>query len=1399
VLGRTLALSAAVGLNLFWRVPAAAALEASIVGPETRHIDVEARLEVLEDASGTLSFDDVRSGDASSRFVRAHESPSFGFTNSVYWFRFALQSRLDHAQELLLEIGYPLLDEVQLFVEQPDGTYDERVLGDRLPFSDREIAHRHFVVSIRVYPRLLQHVYLRVKTESSMVVPLSLWTPRAFANSEYKRQIILGLYYGAMLVMLLYNLFVFFTIRDRSYLFYVLYVASAIVLQAAIDGFGYQYLWSGSPWFQSFCVVATMAPVCLTAAIFCRSFLDLRNTLPRWNAALNLVIVGSVLVAVMSVTTPYPIAARTATGLGLVTALLLMTIGITAWRAGQRTARFYVAAWAAFLIGITGFLVSKLGVLPHTFLTEDGQQLGSVLEVMLLSFALGDRINMMRREKAQAQARANENLEREVARQTKELREKNEQLAELDKEKTSFFSNVSHEFRTPLTLTIGPLEALLDGHYGPVADSQREQLEVMLRNSRRLLRLINQLLDLTRLESGRMTASYEPREIGAFVSAVVDAFRPFARSKGLRVSTRIEAPATIYLDPDRMDKVLFNLLSNACKFTSEGEISVVVRRADEAEDRIEIEVSDTGIGIRSEELGRIFERFRQADSSMTRAQEGTGLGLALAKELVELHGGEISATSTPGVGTTMTVVLREGRAHLDAALVRDEATGDDAVNARAALELVELTTSGARSAAPAAQRGGADGSKPARAARSTVLVVDDHPDMREHLSSLLSMHEVRTAADGREALASIEADPPNLVVSDVMMPNVDGYELCAAIKGNPETGHIPVILVTAQAALERKLEGLAARADDYVTKPFQRAELVARVDNLLFAQQQSEALRELNRDLQRQVMQQADELRRRARLGRFLPPGLAQRLIDGELSLQPERRAVTAVKLEIATFDSIAAHLGAESVAALVGQFHTLASEAVFAHDGTIVNLHNCSLEAVFGAPAAMTAQQTAAAAVEAVQGVLAGLEQLAAAWRDVSARFPLSVRGGVDTGEATVGVFGEGEWGLFTVVGAPVVHAGWLANYAVPGEVLATAATVVDSGGAIDLEEPSTVSVQSADLQVYGLPVPEAVAAPPNDELPGEETLSDTGRTSSGPRSNLGSAPEQIENDTVLGGRFRVRSRLGHGGMGAVYEVEDQALGEPVAIKLFDRGAADRERIRREVRLARLVTHENVCRVFDLHFFAEQPAVTMELIRGSSLSVLLREGRLELDRFLRWAIPMCNGLRAAHACGIVHRDLKPSNVLIEDTGRPVLVDFGIARAAAEQPGKKFEGTLDYVAPEQLLSYRSDALSDVYSMGVVMFKMATGTLPFTGESALARAMARGTDDPIDPVEVVPDLHPSLAALILRCLERDPACRFSRVADVANNLERIAFQVGCPWRERIPLDSRDPSVGALDAR
>jgi len=1363
---------------------AALAVEPHVLDARTERVSVGTELEVLEDPDGSLDLEQVLSPEVSAHFTRAPETPSYGFTGSVYWVRFALVSHLDGRSEWLLEVGYPLLDHLTLYIERADGSYEHRVAGDRYPFSQREVAHAHYLFRIAVDPGRVTHVYLRAETESAMQLPMRLWAPSAFAQYEFRRQIGQGVYYGAMLVMVLFNLFIFISVRDRSYLFYGFYVASIVTWQAGLDGLAYEYLWPSSPSWNSVSLPVSLGVLVICAAAFVRAFLHLRETMPGWNRVITVLIGAGLVQMVVGVVAPYSIAIRSAASLGGIGALIVLLCGIHALRRGNRAARFYVVAWASFLLGSVIFTLAKFGLVPSNLFTENGQQIGSLLEVVLLSFALADRFRIIKKE-------ATENLEREVERQTHELREQAEKLKELDKTKTQFFSNVSHEFRTPLTLTIGPLEGLLEGRHGSLEPAQREQLEVMLRNSRRLLRLINQLLDVTRLESGRMMAAFQPRDLGQFVSAVVDTFRPYAEAKGIEVGCTVEQSAVVYIDPDRFDKILFNLLSNACKFAPGGTIEVTVREAP-AEARAEglaceLSVRDDGIGIRADELPNIFERFRQADGSTTRAHEGTGLGLALTKELVELHGGAIEATSEPGAGTTMTVRLRSGKEHLDPGMVQEEASEDEFLDQRAAVEFAEIGVGTAGEAGEERDIGPESAATPPAegGARRAVLVVDDNADLRGYLARVLDAYEVRTAADGLEALQSIEGDAPSLVISDVMMPNMDGYELCAAIKGNPVTAHIPVILVTAQAGLDRKLEGLSVRADDYLTKPFHPDELLARVRNLLAAASQSEALRSLNRELEQRVLEQADELRRQARLGQFLPPSLAERLLSGEASLEPARCHVVAVRMEIATFEGIAGELDAESLAALVGQFHTLASEQVFAREGTIISLHDCSLKAVFGGPVAMEETQAATIALAFVADFLARLTDLAKAWRDVAPNQPIIVRGGVSSGMATVGAFGSGDWSLFTAVGDPIVEAGCLTDYAAYGEVLAAAHTAVSAGAVDPGTEPFEVSLRDRTLEAYRLPVPDAVSSQSIEVLPPGQTITDTDQTLvTGPSRR--SETERIELGATLGGRFRIARKLGGGGMGTVYEAEDLVVGDTVALKMF-RGESprDEERIRREVRLTRLVTHANVCRVFDLHVLAGRPGLTMELIRGASLRAHLELGAVDLDQLLRWAIPACNGLRAAHACGILHRDLKPENILIEETGRPVLVDFGIARPVAGKLNDSFEGTLDYVAPEQVVDNRSDARSDIFSFGVVLFEMATNRLPYVGETALVRALARGSEAAIDPLAIVPGLNPGLAALITRCLAREPTGRFARVADLFDGLQRIALRAGCAWREVRP--------------
>ena len=406
------------------------------------------------------------------------------------------------------------------------------------------------------------------------------------------------------------------------------------------------------------------------------------------------------------------------------------------------------------------------------------------------------------------------------ARATEAERKRAEALAEIDRAKTAFFSNVSHEFRTPLTLMLGPLEDLLlqRGEHMPAAS--REALEVVQRNGRRLLKLVNTLLDFARIEAGRAQASYEPVDLAAFTADLASNFRSACERAGLALDVNCAPPGELaYVDREMWEKIVLNLLSNAFKFTLAGGIFVSLRN-DERE--FVLEVRDTGGGIPAAELPRMFERFHRVEGARGRSHEGSGIGLALVQELVKLHGGSISVESEPGHGAVFTVRIPRGAAHLPADRVR--AAPDGGSSAARAGEYVEE----ALSWLPGGQ------AVPARRTGQRVLLADDNADLREYARRLLSEHyDVEAVADGEAALASARARIPDLVVTDIMMPRLDGFGLIGALRVDKTLCDIPVIALSARAGEEARLEGLGRGADDYVVKPFSARELLVRVETLL--------------------------------------------------------------------------------------------------------------------------------------------------------------------------------------------------------------------------------------------------------------------------------------------------------------------------------------------------------------------------------------------------------------------------------------------------------------------------------------------------------------------------------------------------------------------------------------
>jgi PAS domain S-box-containing protein len=399
-------------------------------------------------------------------------------------------------------------------------------------------------------------------------------------------------------------------------------------------------------------------------------------------------------------------------------------------------------------------------------------------------------------------------------------RERAEALAELDRAKTEFFSNVSHEFRTPLTLMLGPLEeALRDADN--LDPRLVEQLTAAHRNSLRLQRLVNSLLDFSRAESGRVAASYRPTELSALTAEIVSQFESVTAEAGVSLVVDCEPlPEPVYVDRVMWEKIVLNLVSNAFKHTFDGVITVRMRRH---EGDAVLSVSDTGIGISADELPRLFERFHRVKDARSRSVEGTGIGLALVRDLTRLHGGAVAVESEPGVGTTFTVSLPAGHAHLPA----DQIDDDDP-------QLAGVSTAGAH--VDEARGWLDDGDDLAGeptghpATRARVLIADDNADMRAHLRRLLAPRFAVTAVgDGRAALQAALADPPDVVLTDVMMPHLDGFGLLRGLRDDDRTRLVPVIMLSARAGEQAGIEGIDAGVDDYLVKPFSARELIARI------------------------------------------------------------------------------------------------------------------------------------------------------------------------------------------------------------------------------------------------------------------------------------------------------------------------------------------------------------------------------------------------------------------------------------------------------------------------------------------------------------------------------------------------------------------------------------------
>jgi signal transduction histidine kinase/class 3 adenylate cyclase/CheY-like chemotaxis protein len=769
-----------------------AAAEPVRLGADDVERNVGANVEFYRDPTRQLTIETVQSKPFA---LHGKQNLSFGFTTDAIWLRLTIRAEYAQAREWFLEIGHPLHDQVELYSPSAGGEWTRMVGGDMVDEDVRALNLRTAAFPLSIPPQASAAFYLRIVSGNSIVVPVMLVEKTRYLTRTAAIETGFGLFYGSLLIMALFNLALYTSLRDSSYLLYSAAVIATTLFQATLSGHAPQYLWPHHPFLSNpISLYALIGTICF-GLWFSIRFLDTRRNVPGWHWSMIVLIVAALALAPLDWVRGYTAAIGLGAALSVVGGAVALLAGIWCLGRGVYSAKLYVLARTGFCVGSVLTAGRQLGLFPDQFLTEHGMRIGSLLESVLLAFALSDRYNLLRAEKEAAQ------------------RQTAEELLRLDRLKDEILANTSHELRTPLQGIIGLSESMLDGAAGELSAPARQNLSMMVSSGQRLARLVDDILDFSRLKTRELRLTPKAVDLRVAVDVVVTLFQPLLRNRPVRLTNDVASNLPpVLADESRLQQILSNLIGNAIKFTDEGEIRV---RASGEGDFLRVDVIDTGIGIPVEAHERIFESFEQAEGGAARLRGGTGLGLSVTKQLVELQGGSIGVRSEPGKGSTFSFTLPRAASAVESAVAAAPLMAAPVVqplpDERSELQPpVHITGNG----------------------QVRILVVDDEPVNQQVLANHLTVaqYAVVQAMNGSEALRLLQSGRRfDLVLLDVMMPRMSGYEVCKAIRRTHLATELPVIMVTAKTQADDLVTGLSVGANDYVGKPVSKQELLARI------------------------------------------------------------------------------------------------------------------------------------------------------------------------------------------------------------------------------------------------------------------------------------------------------------------------------------------------------------------------------------------------------------------------------------------------------------------------------------------------------------------------------------------------------------------------------------------
>ena len=771
---------------------AALAAPPVVIIPGTSSYPLGLNLDILEDRKGTYSLEDVLTPRISRHFAPSTARvPSFGVTDSAYWLRFTVAfppEKSGGGEQWVVQYRWPVTASVTAYIPQPDGTYRTIETGACRPPSSRDVADRFFFFRLPPQPGTSATVYIRIRHFRVLIAPLVLVSESVMKWQTVVESITYGIFFGMMIVMLLYHLLLFAGARDRRYLFYALYIASQLLFQAVNDGTLGLLGWAPGERLLSTASILFLTLGCVLMYLYLAYVLDMKRTAPRGKRAGDGLIILMVAWCVASFLVPPRTTWYVVFILLTCLSLTLFCITVLRLRQGYRPALFILAALAfLFSSDLINWLIRFNLIMPNWY-TEHTWSVSAAAQSVIIALMMARQIRQLGRETIAAKDEAIRNLER------------SERL------KDELIANTSHELRTPLHGIIGLSESLLAGTAGTLSRKASNSLALIVSNGKRLLALVNDILDFSSIKNRDIELIMKPLDVHSAVALALSLLSPLVKGRSVFLRNLVSRDTPrILADEERFKQVLMNLIGNAIKFTPSGHVDIAAVAATHTGTRmVAISVADTGIGIPHEDRERVFNSFEQVEKGPTRTHGGVGLGLAITKKIVELHGGEIRLESVEGKGSTFTVIFP----------CAEILAGED-VPPSASHGMEEL---------------------PVIPGAPSILVADDDPVCARILTEYLAMRgcETRVAVDGAGALDLLERDTGiDLVLLDVMMPRLSGFDVLRRIRQTRAPEELPVIMITAKTQVADIEAGFEAGANDYILKPFHLGDLSNRIENAL--------------------------------------------------------------------------------------------------------------------------------------------------------------------------------------------------------------------------------------------------------------------------------------------------------------------------------------------------------------------------------------------------------------------------------------------------------------------------------------------------------------------------------------------------------------------------------------